>query len=153
MTLFWRTIKFVTQNFPYQCRKITSWEKLWWEACNKFFVGMDTSKENKIRNFNPFVPHALFLYPLKTSRKLMVFCFQRLKKGCIGNEWVNTYQKYFYAYAPEKVRLTHTPDNVWDKLTYSFPMHPFSTPWKHQKTERFWCFQGGRERVHWEWMG
>ena len=22
-------------------------------------------------------------------------------------------------------------------LTYSFPMHPFSTPWKHQKTLRF----------------
>ena len=25
-------------------------------------------------------------------------------------------------------------------------MHPFSTPWKHQKT----CFEGGTERVHWE---
>ena len=24
-----------------------------------------------------------------------------------------------------------------DKLTHSFPMHPFSTPWKHQKTLKF----------------
>ena len=27
-------------------------------------------------------------------------------------------------------------------ITHSFPMHPFSTPWKHQKTLRFYCFQG-----------
>ena len=26
-------------------------------------------------------------------------------------------------------------------LTHLFPMHPFSTPWKHQKTLQF-CFQG-----------
>ena len=101
---------------------------------------MDTIMENKIRNFNPFVPHALFLYPLKTSRNLTVFCFQRLEKGCIGNEWVNIYQKSFYAYSPEKVRLTHTPDNVWDKLTYSFPMHPFLPPENIRKPK------GGRER-------
>ena len=39
-------------------------------------------------------------------------------------------------------------------LTHSFPMHPFSTPWKHQKTLRFSdVFREGRERVHWEQMG
>ena len=27
-------------------------------------------------------------------------------------------------------------------LAHSFPMHPFSTPWKHQKTVRFFDFQG-----------
>ena len=27
-------------------------------------------------------------------------------------------------------------------LTHWFSMHPFSTPWKHQKTLFFWCFQG-----------
>ena len=27
--------------------------------------------------------------------------------------------------------------NFWKLLTHSFPMHPFSTPWKHQKTLRF----------------
>ena len=38
-------------------------------------------------------------------------------------------------------------------LTHSFPKHPFSTPWKHQKTYGFQMFSGGRERVHWEQMG
>ena len=32
--------------------------------------------------FNPFIPNAPFLYPLKTSEKK--------EKGCIGNRWVNT---------------------------------------------------------------
>ena len=35
-------------------------------------------------------------------------------------------------------------------LTHSFPIDPFSTPWKNQKTLRF---PGGREKVHWERMG
>ena len=30
-------------------------------------------------------------------------------------------------------------------LTHSFPMHPFSTPWKHQKTARFSVFSGERK--------
>ena len=40
--------------------------------------------------FNPFVPKALFLYSLKISENLTVFCcFQGLEKGYIGNERVN----------------------------------------------------------------
>ena len=40
--------------------------------------------------FNPFVPRAPFLYPLKPSENLTVFlCFRWVGKGCIGNEWVN----------------------------------------------------------------
>ena len=39
--------------------------------------------------FNPFVPNASFLYPLKTSENPTVFwCFQGLEKGYIGKEWV-----------------------------------------------------------------
>ena len=39
--------------------------------------------------FNPIVLDAPFLYPLKTSENLTVFwCFQRVKKGYIGNEWI-----------------------------------------------------------------
>ena len=34
-------------------------------------------------------------------------------------------------------------------ITHSFPILPFSTPWKHQKSLRF---SGGRERLHWELM-
>ena len=38
-------------------------------------------------------------------------------------------------------------------LTHLFPIHPSSTPWKHQKTQHgFLMFSGGRERVHWEKM-
>ena len=32
-------------------------------------------------------------------------------------------------------------DNA-SSLTHSFPMHRFTSPWKHQKTSRFY-FQGG----------
>ena len=39
---------------------------------------------------NPFVPNAPFVYPLKTSENCKVFwCFQGVKKGCIGNVWVS----------------------------------------------------------------
>ena len=39
--------------------------------------------------FNLFVPDAPFLYSLKTSENRKGFwCFQRVGKGCIGNEWV-----------------------------------------------------------------
>ena len=45
-------------------------------------------------------------------------------------------------------KQSHSQD-IWivKCITYSFPMHPFSTPLKHQKTLRF------TERVHWEQMG
>ena len=38
--------------------------------------------------FSPFVPNALFLYPLKTSENLKFSCFQGVEKGCIGNKSV-----------------------------------------------------------------
>ena len=39
--------------------------------------------------FNPLVPDAPFLYPLKTSENLSVlWCFQGVEKGCIRNKWV-----------------------------------------------------------------
>ena len=33
--------------------------------------------------------------------------------------------------------LYHVPPNKGGKLTHLFPMHHFSTPWKHQKALRF----------------
>ena len=39
--------------------------------------------------FNPFVPNAPFLYPLKTSENLKVSCFHGVEKGCSGDKWVN----------------------------------------------------------------
>ena len=40
--------------------------------------------------FNPFIPSAPFLYPLKTEN-ITIFCFQEMEKGCIGNEWVKIF--------------------------------------------------------------
>ena len=37
--------------------------------------------------FNPFVPNAPFLYPLKASENHKDFCFQRVEKGCIEKSW------------------------------------------------------------------
>ena len=39
--------------------------------------------------FNPFVPNAPFLCPLKKSENLKVFwCFEGIEKGCIGDKWI-----------------------------------------------------------------
>ena len=39
---------------------------------------------------NPFVPNVPFLNLLKTLENRIVFWFfQRVEKGCIGNEWIN----------------------------------------------------------------
>ena len=46
-------------------------------------------KCTKDYNFHPFVPNAPFPYPLKTSENTKVFwCFQGVRKGCIGNKCV-----------------------------------------------------------------
>ena len=46
---------------------------------------------NLIFQINPFVSNALFLYPLKASKNLTVFCcFQGLEKWGIGNKWVKS---------------------------------------------------------------
>ena len=40
--------------------------------------------------FNPFVPNAPFLYPLKISENRKVLrCFQGVEKRCIGKKWLN----------------------------------------------------------------
>ena len=45
-----------------------------------------------LQTFNPFVPNASFLYPLKRSENRKIFlCFQGVDKGCIGNKWAKTY--------------------------------------------------------------
>ena len=38
---------------------------------------------------NPFVSYAPFLYPLKTSENLTVFCFQGVEKRYIGKNGLN----------------------------------------------------------------
>ena len=52
------------------------------------FLSLDSSIPPPLL-INPFAPNALFLYPLKTSENVTVFCFQGVEKGCIGNKWAN----------------------------------------------------------------
>ena len=63
------------------------YHKLW--EC--FLIRFHISIYNRsIYDFDPFVPNSLFLYSLKTSENRKVFwCFQGVKKGCIGSKWVN----------------------------------------------------------------
>ena len=45
--------------------------------------------------FNPFVPNATFLFPLKTSENLKVFWYLKgVEIGYIGNEWVKQVTSY-----------------------------------------------------------
>ena len=56
------------------------------------------AKQCGFLKLNPFTSNAPFLYPLKTSENRKVFwCFQRVEKGCIGNEWVNFVMSTFQA--------------------------------------------------------
>ena len=53
---------------------------------------------------NPFVPSAPFLCPLKTLETLTIlWCFQGVEKGCIGNECV----AIFYGKALKKNRISN----------------------------------------------
>ena len=51
---------------------------------------LENPKNIAISHLNPFVPNAPLLYTLKASESLTVlWCFQGVEKGCIGNKWVN----------------------------------------------------------------
>ena len=54
-------------------------QKIWWVS----YLG-----------FDPFIPNAGFLYPLKTSENLMIlWYFKRLGKGYTWNKWVKVSRK------------------------------------------------------------
>ena len=68
--------------------------------------------------FNPFVPSAPFLYPLKTSENLTVFwCFQEVKKGFFGSKWVNVPLKTLllssYTSALHLIIIQHINVEIW----------------------------------------
>ena len=55
---------------------------------NSAHLWIVSSSRRTSRLINPFVPNAPFLYHLKISENLTVFCFQGVQKECIGSEWV-----------------------------------------------------------------
>ena len=53
----------------------------------------------------------------------------------------------FFTFVIERLKVVF---KNWFCLTHSFPMHPFSTPWKHQKNRKvFWCFLGVEKGFIW----
>ena len=61
------------------------WRRRRWQSLCKI-ISWNVDTIGGFAEINPFVSNAPFLYPLKTS---VFWCFQRVEKGCIGNEWVH----------------------------------------------------------------
>ena len=55
--------------------------------------------------------------------------------------------KVFFSKENDGVSITFSAYSVTSELTHLFPMHLFSTPWKHQKTVRFSNVFRGVEKV------
>ena len=74
--VFPKICKMITPSSAVSLRRVWWWRILFWDQIEAYV--------------NPFAPSASLLYPLKTSENRKVFwCFQVVKKGCIGNKWVN----------------------------------------------------------------
>ena len=54
---------------------------------------------------NSLVPNPPFLCPLKTENRKVFWYFQRVEKGCIGNEWVSCL--YVDKFLTNKIRKTY----------------------------------------------
>ena len=65
----------------------------------------------------------------------------------IKDEWTEPRSDQVKTYVTVKDSYTY-----YLGFTHLFPMYPLSSPWKHQKTLRFFDVFRGRERVHWEQM-
>ena len=89
-----RIICFQPKNF-HTCPRLkqSSILKFQDKICLENVLFISKSLNNKSPSvFNPFVPNAPFLYPLKASENRKGFCcFLGVKKGCIGSRWVYTW--------------------------------------------------------------
>ena len=75
-------------------------------------------KIQQVLPLNRFVPNAPYLYPMKTSENPTVFwCFQRIEKMCIGNEWVKWAGTSLF-----KLSLRSDFKTIW-KSTSEWPTH------------------------------
>ena len=98
---------------------------------------------------NPFVPNALFLYPLKTSENRKVFsCFWGVEKGCIGNKWV----KSSLSSCTDSEALRNA-SHVRKKSVIKFKLKSCSVPYMKSLCS---CFElldkisnKRKEKVHW----
>ena len=98
---------------------------------------------------NPFVPNALFLYPLKTSENRKVFwCFWGVEKGCIGNKWV----KISLSSCTDSEALRNA-SHVRKKSVIKFKLKSCSVPYMKSLCCCFELFDKisnkRKEKVHW----
>ena len=95
---------------------------------------------------NPFVPNALFLYPLKTSENLTVFW--GVEKGCIGNKWV----KSSLSSCTDSEALRNA-SHVRKKSVIKFKLKSCSVPYMKSLCSCFELFDKisnkRKEKVHW----
>ena len=69
--------------------------------------------------FNPFVPSAPFLYPLKTSKNITIFeYFHGVEKGWIGNEWVKVSENQRFSDTFRRYRKKFMSWNRWQEKAY-----------------------------------
>ena len=96
----------------------------------KFYIEDFYSKCDQIRSFlkKPLIPQLL----KKSLMENFIFCAVRSFYPHIESFLV---LQIFFPFAGN-----FSIDRWQNYLTHFSPMHPFSTPWKHQKTA-FWCFQ------------
>ena len=78
--------------------------------------------------FNPFIPNAPFLYPLKTLENILVYwCFQAAERGCMGNKWVKCLWLKSDVKKPQRNKLISNINPNFDiglyhqKITPNFP--------------------------------
>ena len=78
--------------------------------------------------FNPFIPNAPFLHPLKTLENILVYwCFQAVERGCIGNRWVKCLWLKSDVKKPQRNKLISNINPNFDiglyhqKITPNFP--------------------------------
>ena len=82
----------------------------------------------------------------KTSGRLLL-------KYVTQGHYAPSYERHFLNFYPPLSNENEYTRSLKIGSAHSFPIHSFSTLWKHQKTLRFSDVSGGRERLHWGRMG
>ena len=81
------------------------------------------------------------------------YCIQSINGNAKCRDIFTAFKRYLFLEKSSMIDCVLNAPMKCITLTHSFPMHYFSTPWKHQKILLFSGVSGGRERVHWERMG
>ena len=140
----WRKYLSSSVNIPSSILSQPIWHNKNIEINSKSIYIGEFSKQNIFLCdlFNPFVPNAPFIYPLKASENLTVFCcFQEVEKESIGNEWVST-ENEFKMWDEMGIRYNLKINLIsnGDKFSIQFPNWVKSTQRKSMLNKNFSFF-------------